>query len=34
MQYNLILTLAASVGLVSAALPKANEYKSLDWYVC
>ncbi|KAJ5539450.1 small secreted protein [Penicillium frequentans] len=30
MQYNLILALAASVGLVSAALPKANEYKSLD----
>lgn len=26
-----VLALATSVGLVSAALPKANEYKSNDW---
>jgi hypothetical protein len=28
---NVIFALAGSVGLVSAAFPKANEYKSHDW---
>lgn len=26
-----VAALAASIGLVSAALPKANEYQSNDW---